>query len=213
VKPSTAESPAPAPAAKAEPTKARLRAPTIVPAKPYWAFAGGLSFETRWRGEQGTFIGMASNPGIRRRYEQNELSLRLVLHFAFVPYSIKRDGTTLKPNSMSWGLALGAKHYLPSGIWLGAELEASREFVSHRMPFNGIWRDLPTDSLPWSSWLSGGFGIGYERNGVSLGGLFATVSVALTDRDYVVQDATTGEHHTLLSPWPVQPGLSLRAFF
>ena len=56
-------------------------------------------------------------------------------------------------------------------------------------------------------------GIGYEHNGFNVIGLFATASVALADQDYVVQDATTGEHHTLLSPWQVQPGLSLRAFF
>ena len=201
----------------AAPTAARVSkapsGPTIFPAKPYWRFIGGFSYETRWRGDEGTFIGTGANAGVSRRYEQNELSARLIMHIDFVPYSITKDGTTFQPNRIGWGLVLGARHYLPFGIWLGAELEAAREFVSLRLPPNGIWRDLPSDSLPWSWWLGGGLGIGYEHNGWNVIGLFATASVALSDQDYVVQDAMTGGHHKLLSPWQVQPGLSLRVFF
>lgn len=199
------------------PTAARVSkapsGPTIFPAKPYWRFIGGFSYETRWRGEEGTFIGTGTNAGVSRRYEQNELSARLIMHIDVVPYSITKDGTTFQPNRIGGGLVLGAKHYLAGGIWLGAELEASREFVSHRLPPNSTWRDLPTDSLPWSSWLGGGLGIGYEYNGLSVIGLFVNASVALADQAYVVQDAMTGEHHKLLSPWQVQPGLSLRTLF
>lgn len=200
------------PAPKPAPTKAAPSAPTIFPAKPFWQFVVGLSYETRWRGEEGTFIGIGSSAGIGRRYEQNELSARLVWHVGFVPYSIHKDGGLIKPTSIGAGLVLGARHYTPSGIWLGAELELSREFVSLHLPPNDIWRNLP-DSPPWSSWLGGGLGIGYELKGFSVIGLFVNASVALVDQDYVVQDAMTGEHHTLLSPWQVQPGLSLRSLF
>lgn len=211
--------PSPAPAlpaarsAKRERTTAAPSAPTIFPAKPYWHFIGGFSYETRLRGEQGTFIGTATNAGVARRYEQNELSARLALHIAFVPYSIEKDGTTFQPMSIGGGFVLGARHYWPGGVWVGAELEILREQVSHRLPPNSIWRDLPSASRRWSSWLGGGLGIGYQYKELSVLGLFATASAALGDRDYVVEDAVTRERHTLLSPSRVQPGLSLRAFF
>lgn|GEM_PF-6632028 len=194
-------------------TKVVQSEPTIFPAKPYWRFIGGFSYDTKWRGQAGTFVGSTTNAGASRRYEQNELSARLVLHVGFVPYSIHRDGARLQPNTIGGSLVLGAKHHLPGGIWFGAELEAARELVSPRMAANDVWIAPRTDSRSWSSWLGGGLGLGYEYKRLGVIGLFATVAVALGDQDYVVQDATTGEQHTLLSPWRVQPGLSLRTLF
>lgn len=186
--------------------------PLLAPPKPYWHYVGGFSYETKLHGDEGTFIGTGTHGGIGRRSGQNDLSARLVFEVGFVPHRIRKSGVTLKPNIIDWGLMLGAKHTLAGGFSFGVELGASLALISHRLPFNNQWRDLPRDSLKFTPKLKAGLGCGWEWGSVKLG-LFATAEVPLVDDDYVVQSNQTGEHRTLLSPWPIQPGFSLRTLF
>jgi hypothetical protein len=204
---------APAPAVVATKPQPKPSAPPLLaPEKPWWHYVGGFSYETTFHGDS-TFIGTGTHGGIARRSGQNELSARLVIQVGFVPYAIKKAGVTFKPSGMlSLGLVLGAKHTLPNGLFLGAELGSSLVLISHRLPFNGRWRPPSSHSQGAIPELTAGLGVGYELGKVKLG-LFGTVAVPLVDDRYFAEDNSTGQPRALFSPWAVQPGVSLHFLF
>ena len=178
-----------------------------------WVAHGVATFEARFQGPEGAFLGPLLGLQIGRFNGADvEWTFGGGVRWFLDPHEVRAQGVTLDFLALCYGVTLGHTRRLGGPFWFSAELGPELEQVHYRV--KSLQDPRLSDKSPGGYTLRpgvfGSLALGWKVHPLLMITLAATVGMPLVRAHYDIADSELpGGREKLIEPWAAQPGFSL----